>query len=496
MLELKKDNNTRNKSLFEYISYQEYDYDNKSCDFSINSSFFQINEDIQKDSCLSKNEIQNENIRGENEKRMKTLSESSLPLSDPLSFTKENALNIKTFDSSSNLDHISDIINNQLNLTTEPTNISKNDIKIESDKIYNSFSEIQVDSNISSFKRNECLKERSFNNNIVKDFNNSFLYESKNKSKIELKSDNIGKENYNILNSLIDSKRKSNKDFDKSSFDFSSKGFKILFKSYIPKDSDSGQKNEMKNKHIRREKDNKLYSFSESKIKQNIFSYDLKILFKSDISKDSSESSEMNIEKENDNKLNSFSKLNPIQFEILNRRTKRGRKTNLFTKRYSHTALDIDNGISKIQVHFINFIIDLSNDALICEFGKNNMYNFKKPAHYMKKNAKYDYVKYLQSGPIRKVLEMDISPKYLKYDRNYNKRILRDVCDLSEWLHQFFKINYLEFFKDYYYNSKNPLDKITINGKTIKLSKKTKSFYNLILENKGYLKEIARIYLN
>lgn len=402
MFEYKNDTKKGNQSLFEYISSPEYNYDNKSFDCSINSSFCQINKDII-------------NIGEENAKRLISFSELSNSLSNCHSFTKENSLNIMQIDSSNNLPY-SVIDDNQLNFLSEPKYKSKIEIKIE------------------------------------------------NLGREKDKTINLGIEKENILYKVSDSKNISNlkesEDFDIRS---SINNF-VIFKSSIPKYLDSESKNEIENE-IEIENKNILYSFSESE----------------------------------NNNLNSVSELitKSVIFKVINRKTKRGRKTNNFKPIYSHTALDTDNGISKIQVHFINYIIDLSNDALITEFGKNNIYNFKKPAHYLKKNANYEYVKKLQSGFIRNVLEMDISQKYLKYKKNHNKEILKAIC--SEWFEYFININCLKLFKDYYYNNGNPLDEIIINGKTINLSIKTKSFYFLVLEYKSYkdnLEEFARIYLN
>lgn len=50
----------------------------------------------------------------------------------------------------------------------------------------------------------------------------------------------------------------------------------------------------------------------------------------------------------------------------------------------SHAANDVDNILVKIQTDFLNFIINISNDTLFTEFGKNQ-YNFKKISYAIKK---------------------------------------------------------------------------------------------------------------
>ena len=66
----------------------------------------------------------------------------------------------------------------------------------------------------------------------------------------------------------------------------------------------------------------------------------------------------------------------------------------------------------------------------------------------------------------------------LLYD---NSQLLNKVSQENPWLIKFFNMKYLELFK-YYYNNLEPLEKIIVDGKIITLSKKTKSFYYLLLK--------------
>ena len=52
-------------------------------------------------------------------------------------------------------------------------------------------------------------------------------------------------------------------------------------------------------------------------------------------------------------------------------------------------------------------------------------------------------------------------------------------------------MNYLNLF-NYYYNNKKPLNVIFFEGKKIELSKKTKSFYNLLEKNKKNENELIK----
>ena len=169
---------------------------------------------------------------------------------------------------------------------------------------------------------------------------------------------------------------------------------------------------------------------------------------------------------------------------------KRGRTTNIFKKEYSHTALDFDNLLTKIQVHYITFIINLSNDALITEFGKNYKHNFKQIA--IKRKISYDYFNSLKSTKIENILQMKISDKYEYFPKNCNIIIFKEVCK-SQWLKNFFKMKYLDLF-NIYYNNEQYINKITFENKDIFFSKKTKPFYDLLKskKNKNITKELIK----
>ena len=50
-------------------------------------------------------------------------------------------------------------------------------------------------------------------------------------------------------------------------------------------------------------------------------------------------------------------------------------------------------------------------------------------------------------------------------------------------------MNYLDFFKKFYYNDGKELNQISINGKVINFSETTKPFY-ILYKNKNHLKDI------
>ena len=61
----------------------------------------------------------------------------------------------------------------------------------------------------------------------------------------------------------------------------------------------------------------------------------------------------------------------------------------------------------------------------------------------------------------------------------YIREIYNKVVDSSKWLNEFFNMNYLTLFKNYYFNKNKRLTQITIKEKSINLSNNTKSFFDL-----------------
>ena len=156
-------------------------------------------------------------------------------------------------------------------------------------------------------------------------------------------------------------------------------------------------------------------------------------------------------------------------------------------KRKTHTSNFIDNTLCKLQIHFLNFLVNFSNDAIKTAFGKeqksikdNMSLKFKKIEHGIKRDIKTGTLENLMQNSISYVLKKKISNKYWKLSRNpdYNEQIYNQVIKKSEWLKNLLDMNYLNLFEKYY-NQCNPFDSIDFDGKTINFTKETKPFYNL-----------------
>ena len=88
---------------------------------------------------------------------------------------------------------------------------------------------------------------------------------------------------------------------------------------------------------------------------------------------------------------------------------------------------------------------------------------------------------------------MTPSPKMKNHDISVNKNIYTKVCNLFPFMNNFLQINFINFFKEYYFNnSKN----YTVNGKIIPLSEKTKNFNDLINKNYAYKEKLKFVALH
>ena len=78
----------------------------------------------------------------------------------------------------------------------------------------------------------------------------------------------------------------------------------------------------------------------------------------------------------------------------MNEKTKEAKRRGRKCKRENtkiHNKYDFDNLLTKIQVHFLKFVINLSNDALKTEFKIRTRHNFKHISYKEKRNVNYDY---------------------------------------------------------------------------------------------------------
>lgn len=190
-------------------------------------------------------------------------------------------------------------------------------------------------------------------------------------------------------------------------------------------------------------------------------------------------------------------------FEI-KKRKRRGQKRknpNQENIKRIHSKNDFDNLISGVQVHFMNFIINLSNDiissVITSESKKNEDLKFKDISYEIKKNITFDNLEKIKTSSIKEILQNPVSKKFkVSNFEYYNKEIYDKVINKGKWLSQFFDMNYMDLFKDYYFNKSEQLRQIIIKGKEINLTNKTKSFFELYRKSNDERKKLLIQYIN
>lgn len=175
------------------------------------------------------------------------------------------------------------------------------------------------------------------------------------------------------------------------------------------------------------------------------------------------------------------------KLKILNK--KRGRKSSKKGKR-EHSAFDQDNIIRKIQVHYITFIIDFTNDIIKNILNDNKELFFKSINYEFKKTVNHSYLEKLNFYKIGDILKLKISPKIKKFNENINEVIYNKLYNMNNFFKTFFETSYLEMFNEYYYQNEREVD---VNGYKIKISEKTKLFNDLLIKNKQSAEKIREI---
>jgi hypothetical protein len=145
-----------------------------------------------------------------------------------------------------------------------------------------------------------------------------------------------------------------------------------------------------------------------------------------------------------------------IKFETKIIKQKRGRERKSLRKEMSkaHDRNTIDNLLRKVQVHYLSFITTFLNNVLIA---LNKSKKFQKLDYKYKRNIKKSFVNSLKIKNIGEIISSEISGKYKKFDKNYNKALLEEYKK-DEILSELFKKQYLELFRKIYYKNKKKIN--------------------------------------
>ena len=177
---------------------------------------------------------------------------------------------------------------------------------------------------------------------------------------------------------------------------------------------------------------------------------------------------------------------------LLSKKSFRGRKgiqDNNSDKRI-HSASDDDNVLRKIQVHYLSFLVNFTNDVLRTFIEDKNVPQFKNIDYKIKKIVKHKVVEEFKSKTIGEILQSRISPKMKTHDTFANNSIYKDICKRSPLMEEFLQTQYINLFKQYYNNNDR---KFEVNGKIIQLSSKTKTYKDLVFKNYQYKDKIKYV---
>ena len=160
-----------------------------------------------------------------------------------------------------------------------------------------------------------------------------------------------------------------------------------------------------------------------------------------------------------------------------------------------HDMYREDNVSTKIQRHFLNFIIALLNNIF-------PLFNYNKKLFKLdndfKKNIKKDKVESLKDKTIGDIISYKISEKYrtINDKAEANKKIYEEIKDIPV-LNKILSENYLVFFKKFYYNSYSYINLKDYDlDENIIFTKDVKNFKHLLKENEKrgsqYIRSIKR----
>ena len=165
----------------------------------------------------------------------------------------------------------------------------------------------------------------------------------------------------------------------------------------------------------------------------------------------------------------------------------RKRKESLNQLHNAHTKYTSDNLLTKLQVHFLSFIIDYSN-SVIYKYGfRQKEERFFKIDYKFKKNTSKDI---LQNSSIEYILCQNISSKYSTKEKDSNRKLYEKVTQ-DKNIKYLLSMNYLELFKNVYYKNERKFRyKIEEHYDIIDLS--NVKMYEDFLEEKASEKEYRK----
>ena len=173
---------------------------------------------------------------------------------------------------------------------------------------------------------------------------------------------------------------------------------------------------------------------------------------------------------------------------LITKRGRPGKRITSYEKKYiTHTKHKIDNILTKIQVSYINFLVDLINKILY-EINRSDLHFLYLDGKFKKYNTTQKR-KELMNATIGDIIKTEISAKYTTIPKNRNNIVyerLKNDNSLSEVMN-ILNLKFMFFFKNIYYNNlrKFNLKDFGLMDLEIELPLQFQLYVNLLMKNKN-----------
>lgn len=184
--------------------------------------------------------------------------------------------------------------------------------------------------------------------------------------------------------------------------------------------------------------------------------------------------------KVNENKEPNDKKAKKNLFLVFKKK-KRGKKPTKTKRIHSKDTIDLVK--DKLQVNYINYLVDLGNDMIKSSNNLNTSEKFLKIKYEEKKKSyKPKDIRKLLYNDIFKLTISNTNKKRLIKGKT-NEKMYEIICKELPILKEIFDLRYSYIFQNYYLKN---LREFNLNGLDIKLSEETKTYNDLLQKDQNY----------
>ena len=184
--------------------------------------------------------------------------------------------------------------------------------------------------------------------------------------------------------------------------------------------------------------------------------------------------------KVNENKEPNDKKAKKNLFLVFKKK-KRGKKPTKTKRIHSKDTIDLVE--DKLQVNYINYLVDLGNDMIKSSNNLNTSEKFLKIKYEEKKKSyKPKDIRKLLYNDIFKLTISNTNKKKLIKGKT-NEKMYEIICKELPILKEIFDLKYSYIFQNYYLKN---LREFNLNGLDIKLSEETKTYNDLLQKDQNY----------